>query len=97
MSGAPRLRAMELIEELEARRRGCYAGAVGYLDFSGNLDFCIAIHTVVMEQGIARVQAGAGIVAASDPAREYEETCAKAEGVLAALRLAHAGLGVRAA
>ena len=96
VSGAPKIRAMEIIAELEQRRRGVYAGAVGYLDFSGNLDFCIAIRTVVIEGGIARVQAGAGIVIGSNPAAEYEETCAKAEAVLAALRLARDGLEARA-
>jgi anthranilate synthase component I len=92
VSGAPKIRAMEIIRELERRRRGIYAGAVGYIDFSGNLDFCIAIRTVVLEDGVASVQAGAGIVIASDPAAEYRETCAKAEAVLEALRLAQEGL-----
>jgi anthranilate synthase component 1 len=69
-----------------------YAGAVGYLDFAGNLDFCIAIRTVVIEGGRASVQAGAGIVADSVPAAEYEETRAKARAVLAALDLAQQGL-----
>jgi anthranilate synthase component 1 len=95
VSGAPKIRAMEIIAALEQRRRGIYAGAVGYLDFSGNLDFCIAIRTVVLEGGGARVQAGAGIVMASDPAAEYRETCAKAEAVLQALRLAQDGLNGR--
>jgi anthranilate synthase component I len=92
VSGAPKVRAMEIIAELENRRRGVYAGAVGYLDFAGNLDFCITIRTVVMEQGRAYVQAGAGIVADSNPAAEYEETRDKARAVIQALELAQQGL-----
>jgi len=92
VSGAPKVRAMEIISELENRRRGAYAGAVGYLDFAGNLDFCITIRTVVIEKGRAYVQAGAGIVADSNPAAEYEETRDKARGVIRALELAQAGL-----
>jgi len=92
VSGAPKVRAMEIISELENRRRGVYAGAVGYLDFAGNLDFCITIRTVVIEKGRAFVQAGAGIVADSNPAAEYEETRDKARAVLRALELAEAGL-----
>ena len=80
VSGAPKVRAMEIIAELENRRRGVYAGAVGYLDFAGNLDFCITIRTVLIENGRAYVQAGAGIVADSNPAAEYEETRDKARG-----------------
>jgi anthranilate synthase component 1 len=92
VSGAPKVRAMEIISELENRRRGVYAGAVGYLDFAGNLDFCITIRTVVIEKGRAYVQAGAGIVADSNPAAEYEETRDKARAVIRALELAQAGL-----
>jgi anthranilate synthase component 1 len=92
VSGAPKVRAMEIIAELENRRRGVYAGAVGYLDFAGNLDFCITIRTVLIEQGRAYVQAGAGIVADSDPAAEYEETRDKARAVIKALELAQEGL-----
>ena len=92
VSGAPKVRAMEIIAELERDRRGVYAGAVGYLDFAGNLYFCIAIRTVVMEQGRASVQAGAGIVADSNPAAEYEETRDKARAVIRALELAQKGL-----
>jgi anthranilate synthase component 1 len=92
VSGAPKVRAMEIIAELENRRRGIYAGAVGYLDFAGNLDFCITIRTVVMEHGRAFVQAGAGIVADSNPAAEYEETRDKARAVIQALELAQTGL-----
>ncbi len=91
VSGAPKVRAMEIIAELEADRRGVYAGAVGYLDFAGNLDFCITIRTVLVEGGRALVQAGAGIVADSDPAAEYQETRDKAKAVMAALSLAQAG------
>jgi anthranilate synthase component I len=92
VSGAPKVRAMEIIAELENRRRGVYAGAVGYLDFAGNLDFCITIRTVLIEDGHAYVQAGAGIVADSNPAAEYEETRDKAKAVIRALELAQAGL-----
>jgi anthranilate synthase component 1 len=92
VSGAPKVRAMEIIAELENQRRGVYAGAVGYLDFAGNLDFCITIRTVLIEQGRAFVQAGAGIVADSNPTAEYEETRDKARAVLRALELAQAGL-----
>jgi anthranilate synthase component 1 len=92
VSGAPKVRAMEIIAELENQRRGVYAGAVGYLDFAGNLDFCITIRTVVIENGRAYVQAGAGIVADSSPEAEYEETRAKARAVIQALEIAQRGL-----
>ncbi len=92
VSGAPKVRAMEIISELENRRRNVYAGAVGYVDFAGNLDFCITIRTVVIENGRAFVQAGAGIVADSNPTAEYEETRDKARAVIRALELAQAGL-----
>jgi anthranilate synthase component 1 len=92
VSGAPKVRAMQIIRELEPSGRGLYAGAVGYLDFAGNLDFCIAIRTVIMSAGRAYVQAGAGIVMDSSPAAEYEETCAKASALLRALELAQSGL-----
>jgi len=91
VSGAPKVRAMEIIAELEPDRRGAYAGAVGYLDFAGNLDFCITIRTVVVEGGRARVQAGAGIVADSNPTAEYQETRDKARAVMTALGLAQEG------
>jgi anthranilate synthase component 1 len=85
VSGAPKIRAMEIIEELEPVRRGPYAGAVGYLGYGGaNMDTAIAIRTVVVHEGRAFVQAGAGIVADSDPAREYEETLNKARALLRA-------------
>jgi anthranilate synthase component 1 len=92
VSGAPKVRAMEIIAELEPSRRGIYAGAVGYLDFAGNLDFCITIRTIVMAEGKAWVQAGAGIVADSNPAAEFEETRDKARALVRALELAEAGL-----
>jgi anthranilate synthase component 1 len=88
VSGAPKVRAMELIDELEPTRRGPYAGAVGYLDLAGNLDTCITIRTVVLHDGVAHVQAGAGIVADSVPQSEEQETRDKASAVLAAIRAA---------
>jgi anthranilate synthase component 1 len=88
VSGAPKVRAMQIIHELEPSGRGLYAGAVGYLDFAGNLDFCIAIRTVIMSAGKAYVQAGAGIVMDSDPSAEYQETRDKARALLRALDLA---------
>jgi anthranilate synthase component I len=92
VSGAPKVRAMQIIRELEPSGRGLYAGAVGYIDFAGNLDFCIAIRTVIMSNGKAYVQAGAGIVMDSNPAAEFEETRDKAKALLRALDLAQAGL-----
>ena len=89
VSGAPKVRAMEIIDELEPTRRGIYAGAILYLDFSGNLDSCIAIRTLVAKNGVAYVQAGGGIVADSVPQREYQETVNKARAVFAALEAAH--------
>lgn len=91
VTGAPKIRAMEIIEELEPVRRGPYAGAVGYFDFSGNTDTCITIRTVVMADETAHVQVGAGIVADSDPEREYEETMNKAKGMLKAIEMAESG------
>lgn len=91
VSGAPKVRAMQLIAELEPEPRGLYAGSVGYLDFAGNLDFCIAIRTIVIEGGRARVQAGAGVVADSDPAAERQETRDKAGAMIRALEIAEAG------
>jgi anthranilate synthase component 1 len=92
VSGAPKIRAMQILAELEPTRRGIYAGAIGYIDFAGNLDFCIAIRTIVIRDGRARIQAGAGIVADSNPAAEYEETRDKARALLQALAMAEAGL-----
>ncbi len=88
LSGAPKVRAMEIIEELEITRRGVYGGAVGYVDFSGNLDTCIAIRTVVVKNDTVYLQAGAGIVADSDPAQEQAECEQKARGILLALERA---------
>lgn len=87
VSGAPKVRAMEIIDELEPNRRGPYAGAVGYLDFAGNMDTCIALRTVVVHDGIAYVQAGAGIVADSVPELEYQETLNKARGLLKSIEI----------
>jgi len=92
VSGAPKVRAMQIINELEPTRRGLYAGAVGYLDFAGNLDFCIAIRSILLEGGKAYIQAGAGIVADSNPTAEYEETKDKARAMIRALELAQGGL-----
>ena len=92
VSGAPKIRAMQILSELEPTRRDLYAGAVGYIDFAGNLDFCIAIRTITIRNGRARVQAGAGIVADSNPAAEYEETRDKARALLTALAMAEVGL-----
>ncbi|HXW55845.1 MAG TPA: anthranilate synthase component I [Candidatus Cybelea sp.] len=89
LSGAPKIRAMEIIDELEPTRRGIYAGAILYLDFSGNLDSCIALRTLVAKDGRAYIQAGGGIVADSVPAREYQETVNKARALLKALAIAH--------
>jgi anthranilate synthase component 1 len=91
VSGAPKIRAMEIIEELEPTRRGLYAGAVGYLGFTGNLDAAINIRTILFDKRTACVQAGAGIVADSDPAKEYWETVHKAQGMMAAIDRAEAG------
>ena len=88
VSGAPKVRAMQLIDELEVEGRGPYAGAVGYLAFSGDLDTCITIRTLVVRDGTVSVSAGAGIVADSDPTREAAETENKAAGMLAAIELA---------
>lgn len=92
VSGAPKIRAMEIIEELEPTRRGPYAGAVGYVGFSGNMDMCINIRTVVVSRHRAFIQAGAGIVADSKPEHEYEETCNKARAMMKAIELAEQGL-----
>ena len=92
VSGAPKIRAMEIIEELEPERRGPYAGAVGYFGFSGNMDFCITIRTFIMQDNDLWIQAGAGIVADSDPVKEFEETLNKARGLRRAVELAEKGL-----
>ena len=92
VSGAPKIRAMEIIEELEPTRRGPYAGAVGYFSFSGNMDTCINIRTIVIKGRQAYIQAGAGIVADSVPEREYDETCNKARAMMRAIEMAEQGL-----
>lgn len=89
LSGAPKPRAMEIIETLEPTRRGIYGGAIGYIDFTGNIDTCIAIRTAVIDKGVAYVQAGGGIVADSDPEAENQETINKAAAVLAAISAAN--------
>jgi anthranilate synthase component 1 len=88
VSGAPKIRAMQIISELEKTRRGCYAGAIGYVGFDGNLDSCIALRSAVLKNGKAYFQAGAGIVTDSDPHREYEETVNKARAMAKALAMA---------
>jgi len=92
VSGAPKIRAMEIIEELEPTRRGPYAGAVGYFSFSGNMDTCITIRTIIIKNGLAYIQAGAGIVADSEPEKEYYETLNKAKGMFKAIEMAENGL-----
>jgi len=92
VSGAPKVRAMKIIEEEELAARGVYAGAVGYLDYRGDLDTCIAIRTVVIHQGTAHIQAGAGIVYDSIPEHEFEETRSKAGALLQAIQIAREGL-----
>ncbi|MDH4029093.1 MAG: anthranilate synthase component I family protein, partial [Nitrospirota bacterium] len=88
VTGAPKIRAMEIIEELEPTRRGPYAGCVGYFDFSGNMDMCITIRTIIFKNKKACIQAGAGIVADSDPELEYKETLNKATGMFKAIEMA---------
>ncbi len=95
VSGAPKVRAMEIIDELEPVKRGIYAGAVGYLGFHGDMDLAIAIRTALIKDGTLHVQAGAGIVADSDPASEWQETQNKARAVLRAAELAEQGLDTR--
>ena len=92
VSGAPKVRAMEIIEELEPCRRGPYAGALGYFSFSGNMDTCIIIRTILIKKGIAYIQAGAGIVADSEPESEYEETLNKARALIKAIEIAEKGI-----
>src|SRR5262245_25921184 len=92
VSGAPKVRAMQIIDEIEPHRRGPYAGAVGYIDFTGNMDTCIALRTLVLQGTKVYLQAGAGIVYDSVPATEYEETLNKARGLLKAIRIAETQL-----
>ena len=92
VSGAPKVRAMQIIQNLEPTKRGIYSGAVGYIDYSGNLDVCIAIRTLVLENGAAKIQAGAGIVADSVPELEFEETVNKAKALLRTIEIAEGAL-----
>ena len=92
LSGAPKIRAMEIIEELEPVRREIYGGAVGYISFDGNMDLAIAIRTLVAHKNQIHLQAGAGIVADSNPTTEFEETVNKAMGVKQSIELACKGL-----
>ena len=92
VSGAPKVRAMEIIEELEKTRRGIYAGGILYLDFAGNLDSCIALRTMVIKNGVAHIQAGSGIVADSTPEGEFNESVNKSKALLRALEEAHTAL-----
>ena len=92
VSGAPKIRAMQIIDELEPTRRGPYAGAVGYFGFSGNMDTCITIRTLVIKDNVAYIQAGGGVVADSDPAAEYQETVNKAKAMMRAVEMAEKGL-----
>ncbi|MDE2507479.1 MAG: chorismate-binding protein, partial [Planctomycetota bacterium] len=93
VSGAPKVRAMEIIDEVEPHKRGPYAGAVGYIDFAGNMDTCIALRTIVLQGRTASVQAGVGVVYDSVPASEYEESVTKARGMLKAIEIAERQLG----
>jgi anthranilate synthase component 1 len=92
VSGAPKVRAMEIIEELEGVRRGHYAGAVGYFGFNGSMDTCITIRTILMQGDVAYLQAGGGIVADSHPTREWEETLHKARALSVAIEMAEEGI-----
>jgi len=92
LSGAPKIRAMEIIDELEPVKRGIYAGAVGYLSWSGNMDMAIAIRTAVIKDGTLHIQAGGGIVADSVPSREWEETLNKRRAMFRAVAMVERGL-----
>jgi anthranilate synthase component 1 len=92
VSGAPKIRAMEIIDELETERRGPYSGGFGYISFSGDMDTCILIRTMVLKDGVAYLQAGAGLVYDSDPEREYEECVNKAKALFRAVDFAEKGL-----
>lgn len=91
VSGAPKVRAIEIIRDIEPTSRGVYAGAVGYFDYTGNMDTCIAIRTLVLENGVAKIQAGAGIVADSVPVNEFDETVNKAKVLMRAVDIAESG------
>ena len=95
VSGAPKVRAMEIIDELEPVKRGIYAGAVGYLGFNGDMDVAIALRTAVVKDGMLHVQAGGGVVADSVPQAEWQETQNKAKALLRAAEMAEAGLDSR--
>ena len=92
LTGAPKIRAMEIIHELEPTRRGVYSGAIGYFDFTGDMNTCIAIRTMVMKNNIIHFQSGAGIVYDSNPEKEWEETINKAKAINSAINLAENGL-----
>ena len=92
VSGAPKVRAMEIIDAIEPLKRGPYGGAVGYIDFTGNMDTCIALRTLVIKDGTIYIQAGAGIVADSVPEMEYRETLNKARAMLKAIHIAETQL-----
>jgi anthranilate synthase component 1 len=92
VSGAPKVRAMEIIEEMEPDCRGIYAGAVGYIGWNGNMDTALAIRTAVIADGLLHIQAGAGIVADSVPANEWQETMNKGRAIFRAVAMAAAGL-----
>ena len=92
VSGAPKVRAMEIIEELEGERRGLYAGAVGYFSHDGSMDTCIAIRTMLVQEDTVYVQAGSGIVADSDPTKEFEECLNKARALMVAVEQAERGI-----
>ena len=92
VSGAPKVRAMEIIEELQPSRRGPYAGCLGYFGFSGNMDMCITIRTMVIKDNYIYMQAGGGVVADSDPDAEYQETVNKASALFRAVEMASEGL-----
>jgi anthranilate synthase component 1 len=94
LSGAPKIRAMEIIDEMEPTRRGPYGGAVGYFSYTGNMDLCITIRTMMIKDGNIFIQAGAGIVADSDPDEEYQECVNKAMGMVQAIRMAASGLEI---
>jgi anthranilate synthase component 1 len=91
LSGAPKVRAMQIIEELEPLRRGVYGGSILYADFAGNLDSCIAIRTMLLKNKRAYLQSGGGIVADSDPQKEYQESVNKAQALLRAVEKARRG------
>ena len=95
LSGAPKVRAMEIIDELEPTRRGTYGGAVGYFSYTGNMDLCITIRTMMVKDGKIFIQVGAGIVADSNPEEEYQETVNKGEGIMQAIRLAASGFELK--